>query len=234
MDGDQVLGTSLTHADKETIAVIFQKYDSNLDGLIDGTELTAMLTEWGVPASNQVDFLKEFDTNNDGKLSQEEFECCAMMGRLGTSKKAIKQAFDLFDDDGDGKYCCFLLHSLLASCIVCVVDRAAIFQLDPLMCNVSLVFVVLLLLFCFRFVFAGYVTLSELQKMLPMVPLPDLKAVLKSADTNNDGKIEFDEWFTAMIDHSCDMESWAFVQKSIDVSHIQLSLNDEAHGKGER
>eukprot|EP01121_Diplochlamys_sp_Union-15-3_P006301 TRINITY_DN16801_c0_g1_i1.p1 TRINITY_DN16801_c0_g1~~TRINITY_DN16801_c0_g1_i1.p1 ORF type:complete len:109 (-),score=26.34 TRINITY_DN16801_c0_g1_i1:35-361(-) len=70
----------------ELIRELFNKYDTNKDGSIDAAELLA-----------------EFDLNKDGKVSFDEFKTVLTKYKTCVDEAALKQKFDQFDKDGDGK-----------------------------------------------------------------------------------------------------------------------------------
>jgi Ca2+-binding EF-hand superfamily protein len=68
---------------------IFQRYDRNGDGVIDASDVEAVVTERVAYASKR--FLHRFDQNRDGKVSADEFN------------RFAKERFAFFDVNDDGK-----------------------------------------------------------------------------------------------------------------------------------
>ncbi len=79
-------------------AKLIAKYDKNGNGIIDGDEKDAMRKDY---AANPNGELKEFDTDHDGKLSDEEI-AAIKPGSGGKKKQAITDVLAKYDKNGNG------------------------------------------------------------------------------------------------------------------------------------
>ncbi|XP_051127308.1 probable calcium-binding protein CML18 isoform X1 [Andrographis paniculata] len=100
---------------EEEVEKVFNKFDANGDGRISLNELAAVLNGLGSPTS--ADEIKrimaELDTDGDGYIDFKEFKAFHCGG--GDDNKELKEAFDLYDKDKNGKISASELHSVLRS-----------------------------------------------------------------------------------------------------------------------
>ena len=83
---------------------IFEKYDLDGSGSLERDEIIKILTEFKgrAPTQKQLDkFFSSVDSNNDGKISFQEFK--KVLCDMRTSKQdEIKKCFQIFDTNGNG------------------------------------------------------------------------------------------------------------------------------------
>lgn len=108
--------TALAPAQKEKTAInearlktVFATFDKNGDGFISKQELHQLLYGLGLSGADQdqaADMMESFDTNHDGQIDAQEF--CSIYESLvrdegeGKWVEDVKDAFAIFDKDGDG------------------------------------------------------------------------------------------------------------------------------------
>uniref|UniRef100_A0A7S0LS14 EF-hand domain-containing protein n=1 Tax=Coccolithus braarudii TaxID=221442 RepID=A0A7S0LS14_9EUKA len=85
---------------------VFGLFDKNADGAISAEELGLVLSELNqnFKKDELVAMIKKVDKNDDGEIDFEEF--LAMMqsgGSFENSSDELKEAFNVFDQDGDGE-----------------------------------------------------------------------------------------------------------------------------------
>ncbi|KAD2805645.1 hypothetical protein E3N88_39022 [Mikania micrantha] len=98
---------------------VFRKFDANGDGKISITELGSILGALGsaTPENELKDVMSEIDTDRDGFIDLEEFiefqrrGCNAADG--AAVNKELREAFDLYDLNKNGKISADELHSVL-------------------------------------------------------------------------------------------------------------------------
>ncbi|KAJ2741996.1 hypothetical protein GGI20_004793 [Coemansia sp. BCRC 34301] len=93
----------LTEEQRAEYAEAFALFDKDNDGSITATELEAVLKSLGQnPSKAEVqDMVNELDTDGNGKIDFEEF--IALMQRHSPDESdELKEAFSVFDKDGDG------------------------------------------------------------------------------------------------------------------------------------
>ncbi|GER28250.1 calcium binding protein [Striga asiatica] len=104
---------------EEEVERIFRKFDSNGDGQISLTELGAILNGLGseTPADEVARIMSELDTDGDGFIDLKEFKAFHCGGGAGdgaeVDNKELKEAFDLYDQDKNGKISANELHAVL-------------------------------------------------------------------------------------------------------------------------
>ncbi|KAL9226503.1 hypothetical protein vseg_002310 [Gypsophila vaccaria] len=103
----------------EQIAGIFAKFDENGDGLISAEELQRLLKSLGTPttAEEVAAMMTEMDNDGDGFVDLSEFAAfhAASGGVHGVSTKELRDAFGMFDKDGNGRISARELHAVLKS-----------------------------------------------------------------------------------------------------------------------
>ncbi|MCO5599114.1 hypothetical protein L7F22_053214 [Adiantum nelumboides] len=119
----------------EDLRAIFEHFDENKDGQISKDEMSAFLQRLGlsVPPAELAQLMADADANADGAINYEEFvglyETLAYTGDDGGadadghekgSKRVppdveLREAFEVFDMDGDGLISAQELHNVLKS-----------------------------------------------------------------------------------------------------------------------
>ncbi|KAI5684373.1 hypothetical protein M9H77_05601 [Catharanthus roseus] len=103
---------------KDEVLLMFQKFDANGDGKISLSELGSILNALGseTPPDEVQRIMTEIDTDGDGFIDFNEFQTFyfAGLGKEGNDKE-IRDAFDLYDKDKNGKISASELHSVLKS-----------------------------------------------------------------------------------------------------------------------
>ncbi|XP_047958438.1 calcium-binding allergen Ole e 8-like [Salvia hispanica] len=96
------------------IGKVFARFDSNSDGKISAEELAGVLQALGSTASpDEVDrMMQEIDTDRDGHISLDEF--AAFFPSNKSAEKELLEAFNLYDQDHDGKISVKELHQILS------------------------------------------------------------------------------------------------------------------------
>ncbi|CAA0839338.1 Probable calcium-binding protein CML27 [Striga hermonthica] len=105
---------------EEEVERIFRKFDSNGDGRISLTELGAILNGLGseTPPDEVARIMSELDTDGDGFIDLKEFKafhCGGAGDGVEADNKQLKEAFDLYDQDKNGKISANELHAVLRS-----------------------------------------------------------------------------------------------------------------------
>ncbi|RAL46629.1 unnamed protein product [Cuscuta campestris] len=99
--------------------VVFRKFDKNGDGKISPSELAAILNALGTMtvSEEEVDrIMKEVDLDGDGFIDIKEFAAVYFPSDGGGSnshEKDLREAFDLYDIDKNGKITASELHKTL-------------------------------------------------------------------------------------------------------------------------
>lgn len=86
---------------------VFQQFDKNGDGVLERSELLEGYTRLGKSkeqAAKIVDqIMKKIDINNNGTIDYSEFLMANLRHEDITSSEKLKEAFKIFDKDGDGQ-----------------------------------------------------------------------------------------------------------------------------------
>ncbi|XP_073309811.1 probable calcium-binding protein CML18 [Primulina huaijiensis] len=97
----------------EELRQVFKKFDTNDDGKISPSELGAVLN--GLDSRTTEDevarIMSELDIDGDGFIDLNEFKAFHCVG--GDSNKELREAFDLYDQDKNGKISAKELHTVL-------------------------------------------------------------------------------------------------------------------------
>nr|XP_043617219.1 calcium-binding protein CML24-like [Erigeron canadensis] len=102
---------------------VFKKFDANGDGKISITELRSILNALGTVTSEEElkIVMEEIDKDGDGYIDLNEFiqfqrGGCALGGDHAVDdEKELREAFDLYDQNKNGKISANELHSVLKS-----------------------------------------------------------------------------------------------------------------------
>ncbi|KAL4582439.1 hypothetical protein LXL04_006988 [Taraxacum kok-saghyz] len=112
------MAKSCAAVDTTDVEKIFKKFDVNGDGKISTSELGSILSALGTvtPEEELKVVMKEIDTDGDGFIDLNEF-IEFQRGGSGASDgdKDLREAFDLYDQNKNGKISAAELHSVLKS-----------------------------------------------------------------------------------------------------------------------
>ncbi|KAL1215263.1 putative calcium-binding protein CML23 [Cardamine amara subsp. amara] len=107
----------------EDIKKVFQRFDKNRDGKISIEELKDVIGALSPTASQEetTSMMKEFDVDGNGFIDMDEFVALFQIGddsRNGDESNSdnmrdLKEAFDLYDLDRNGKISASELHSVM-------------------------------------------------------------------------------------------------------------------------
>ncbi|CAO2825327.1 unnamed protein product [Amaranthus hypochondriacus] len=103
---------------KNEIEKIFAKFDANGDGKISSTELKSLLKALGSETTPEEvkKMMDEMDRDGDGFVDLHEFtEFHIGSGGNAGNTKELREAFNLYDKDGNGKISAKELHEVLKS-----------------------------------------------------------------------------------------------------------------------
>ncbi|KXJ76003.1 calmodulin-beta-like [Aedes albopictus] len=96
---------SLTEEQERQFRKMFDMFDKNGDGSITTTELGAVVRALGMnPSIAEIEqMIHEVDLDGSGSIEFNEFlTLMARKSREGTSQEELRDAFKVFDKDGDG------------------------------------------------------------------------------------------------------------------------------------
>lgn len=116
-----MMAKNLAVGDTNDVEKVFRKFDANGDGKISISELGSILGALGTvtPEEELKAVMKEIDTDGDGFIDLNEFiefqrgGCSVADG--DAVNKELREAFDLYDQDKNGKISAAELHSVLKS-----------------------------------------------------------------------------------------------------------------------
>ncbi|KAL3640387.1 hypothetical protein CASFOL_015355 [Castilleja foliolosa] len=103
-------------AKEDEVEKVFNKFDIDGDGKISPAELGAVINGLGSETSaEEVErMMSELDRNGDGYIDLTEFKSFHYRGGDGDDRE-LKEAFDLYDKDKNGKISAAELNSVLLS-----------------------------------------------------------------------------------------------------------------------
>ncbi|KAI4379090.1 hypothetical protein MLD38_005429 [Melastoma candidum] len=106
------------HATVDELDHVFRKFDVNGDGKISASELGAILSSLGYTETEEelAKMVKEVDADGDGCISFQEFVELNTAGIDGDEiLENLKEAFSVYDRDGNGEITAEELHEVLMS-----------------------------------------------------------------------------------------------------------------------
>ncbi|KAG7609524.1 EF-hand domain [Arabidopsis suecica] len=101
-----------------SVAEIFERVDKNKDGKISWDEFAEAIRAFSPSiTSEEIDnMFREIDVDGDNQIDVAEYASCLMLGGKGNKEDediVMKEAFDLYDIDGDGKISASEIHVVL-------------------------------------------------------------------------------------------------------------------------
>jgi len=97
------IATQLSGSEIEELAKLFQKLDTNGDGVLSLEEMQAGLKGLSHRSKDIEEIMKNLDTDKSGEIDYTEFIAATMEANLYLKEERLAAAFRMFDKDGDGK-----------------------------------------------------------------------------------------------------------------------------------
>ncbi|KAL3818618.1 hypothetical protein ACJIZ3_004523 [Penstemon smallii] len=101
----------------DEIQKVFDRFDANGDGKISAEELGGVIKALGSETSPEevARMMEEIDTDKDGHINVHEFAafCNGDADPYNSAEKELQEAFELYDQDHNGKISSVELHQIL-------------------------------------------------------------------------------------------------------------------------
>jgi len=97
------IATQLAGREIEELGREFARMDTNGDGVLSYEEVQNALKTLKIKNSEIEEVLKELDSDHDGEIDYTDFIAATMEKSIYMREERIRDAFNMFDRDGDGK-----------------------------------------------------------------------------------------------------------------------------------